>query len=208
MNKQWIAMLLFCGIILAIALFIIQSSNQNSTGYSILDTSTQNINNNQPVVANDNYLHYSHTDLTFSFNDISLCGDIEPNRVRKAFLEIQNQTNNLLTFKEVNRIGDITINCSRGVPLGEQPGYIVSAYGGYTNQGWIITQGQLYFNNIMKNTYSPGCLNYPDVEIHEILHTFGLQHSNNTKNIMYPINQGCVYKIDNESLSHLIEIYS
>ena len=30
-------------------------------------------------------LHYAKSNLTFSFNNLSLCGDVEPSRVRRAF---------------------------------------------------------------------------------------------------------------------------
>jgi hypothetical protein len=205
LKKEWKIFWTIAGIFLIIMIILVISSFYL---VSKKDNQEINYNFNNSSQNNKGYLHYSHTNITFSFNNEETCGNIEPIRVRRAFVEIQNQTNNLLNFREINETADIIINCSKFVPLGEEPGYIISGYGGYNSNGNIITQGYIYFYNCMKYSYAPGCSNYPDVEIHEILHSFGITHSNNTKSIMYPIASHCIYEIDNETLNKLKEIYS
>jgi len=57
--------------------------------------------------------------------------------------------------------------------------------------------------------YSGGCQNYPSTELHEILHTFGYGHSNDSKNLMAPYDLGCSgNELDETLINGLKEVYS
>jgi len=155
-------------------------------------------------------LHYAKSNLTFSFNNLSLCGDVEPNRVRRAFREMENQTEGAIKFNEIeakNNESDVEVFCYKKVPLGDKPGYIISAEGLYWALGKKITRGELKLYNVMGGNYVPGCGDFPDVEIHEILHAFGIGHIDDKKSIMYPEYQGCTRVIDKELIEYLKGIY-
>jgi len=213
MKKLGVLIFIFL-LILILSLFLIfwNFDNKKYTGQAVLDN--QNVNNSETISAHvvseeAGFPHYSRSEVYYSFINETLCGKMEPQRVRRAFVEVENQTG-FLKFKDISESenADIVINCSREVPAGEDPGYTISGRGSYSYVGNRIIQGKIQFYNCKEYSYSPGCVNFPDVEIHEILHTFGIQHSNDTKSIMYPIYQNCRYKIDEEIISDLREVYA
>jgi predicted Zn-dependent protease len=157
-------------------------------------------------------IHYPSSKITYTFVNENICGRVEAIRIRKAFSEIQNQTNNAINFTEINWTADtlayIEINCSKNVPLGEKKGFIVFGNAFYAIKENLITKGCINLYNCGINMHTPGCSNFPDVEIHEILHTLGVGHVDNSSSIMLAEYNHCKYKIDKDIIDYLIRIYS
>lgn len=178
------------------------------------DYSIQDLDNEIKTLetpSNSNYPKWDHFPVSYYFTDGKICGDYELRRIRSAFNIIQNETNRAISFVETNNTGDINIICSSDYkPGGAQPGTYTSGEGGYNSQGNKITDGTIYFLHMGAGRYTGGCLNIPNIEIHEILHTFALGHSENEHSIMAPISNSnsCMYdQIDNETVSILNGIY-
>jgi len=158
---------------------------------------------------NSQELHWPQMPVTYRFDNLTLCGKLVPKRIMDAFNQIQNETDNIISFKEDNYSDSgITIYCFKIVPLGIEPGYIVSGEGGYSSQGNLIVSGTLNFYNVKDYTYSPGCQIRPNVEVHEIFHTFGIQHVNKTGSIMNPIAANCIWNIDEDIINNLKRLYN
>ena len=183
----------------------------------------------------DNYLnntrpHWTHMPLTYKIKT-DYCTNFTARRIRWAFEALQNETQEAVSFIEVKddyiieereinksegiaeshynqvlREGvDILIECSLQAP--EQGEYWTQAEASPITIGENrLTAGYLHFYNVGENRYSGGCLHYPLTELHEILHLFGFEHTE--EGIMSPISYGCVqFKIDDYIIEDLHEIY-
>ncbi len=150
-------------------------------------------------------LHYTHSNLTYSFKDEKSCGKVQAFRLRWGFEEIQKQIS--LTFTETDGETDIEIYCYREVPS-PMTGYVTAGEANYEHiENKIIKGIIIFYNSGVSGTYGGGCTKYPDTEIHEILHTFGFEHSENPRSIMFPYGDICRHKIDEETINKLKEIY-
>jgi hypothetical protein len=156
------------------------------------------------------YPKWTHFPVSYYFTDGNVCGNYELNRMRRAFSIIANETRNAISFVEKNGGGDINVICSKDYKVGTEPGTYISGEGGYGVRGNEIVSGLIDLSNMGGGKYTGGCINIPNIEIHEIMHVFALQHSENSHSIMYPISGSniCVLNhIDNETLQILNDIY-
>ena len=186
-----------------------QTNNQNNIQDNLYDEQTEDQDNSQ--YDNENILKWNNFPITYSINNSFICGDYEINRIRKAFDIIQNETNNTIYFKEVNNSANILITCVPEYVDGDSSGTYVSGEAEYNSEGNEIIEGSIFFYNMKPGRYTGGCYVFPDVEIHEILHTFAIPHSNNEDSIMYAVEGStniCHSRnIDNETLDLLNSIY-
>lgn len=160
-----------------------------------------------------NELHFNHLPITYNFeivqteNGYYKCPNTQKERVRKAFEMIKNETDDYLSFKEVEK-GDIQIFCyGRKISNSDYFGYtIIEGEGGYEAIGNEITSGILNFYDTLNPQNQRGnCL---DLEIHEILHILGFGHIEDENSIMYYLSTyPCKYKIDEEIIEDLKRIY-
>jgi hypothetical protein len=198
------------------------NNSQNQTQENFLDNSSLISNN---VSAQNNYtrasdprdkmdLWYWSLPIHYTFSKINVCDDARKEGVHSAIELINHESNNTY-FQEDP---DLT-NTS-----GEYHGIYISCFD-YSNdnprtelegEGWpssyYIGTREIYSAFI--NFYLPNreqyyyCVAYPDVEIHEILHTLGFDHIFNADSIMSPIGSGGCVNID-RSISNCLEyIYS
>lgn len=155
---------------------------------------------------NTDKLHWNHMPVSFSFSnenssDQVKCQDFQKGRARQAFNLIQNSTNNLVSFAEVEGQADIVVRCYGA--KAESPMYMLAGEGGYSSYGNIIENGTLNFYTHLN------CGTWPDLEMHEILHVFGFQHKDDESSIMNPVAKKCdLGKIDDDILNSLRETYS
>lgn len=215
MGKKFLIIILAALLLLEIVSLAIILKNTNSTiNPFAIKTSNNQLKRygNTLIQFSDNKekgdIHYASGKITYIILNEQICGQVEASRIRKAFIEIQTQTNNLLNFTEVYGTADIEVNCFKNALSGEKKGYLIFGNSAFATDGDLVTKGKINFYNCKSNNRVPGCFNFPDVEIHEILHTFGIGHIENTKSIMTPDYHGCRYKIDKEIIDYLTRIYT
>jgi len=196
--------------ILASLVMVIYYENTRITGLAV-DTNPETIfpetelNQLYPV-----YLKWENTPVTYSFENEQDCGSIESQRIRNAFEIIQENTEGKIKFKEGSNT-DITIVCHRSNQIqtlsddGSQ--YITATATPYTDNS-KITSGEIHFYNTGDKKISSNCATFPDVEIHEILHLFGMEHVNERYSIMNVHQLYCPTKINKEIIDKLLVIYS
>ena len=142
-------------------------------------TISQNIEEETPETtgkANPNFPHWDHNNISYSFDPNYPCIPTKKTaeayqkipRVRRAFMTLQKATEDLISFHEKENDGDITIRCHDS--LDEN---------GVVGRGSprILTDGRILSANIdFYRNNGPECLDFPTVELHEILHAMGLAH--------------------------------
>ena len=202
--------LIFFGVlILAFVLVFSYGAYQNRT-INYLSENTQNEINDKPIDSflNASGLHWTHMPVTYSFEDNYSCGEIEPNFIRRAFDNIQKETNNVVSFKEVLEDGDITINCKKDFNLNATQGTYQVGDATITElEGNKILKGKLNFY-IVPGTVHAGSCSYAEIEVHEILHTFGFNHNYESYNIMNPVESYCPTHLNKDILDTLLSTYT
>ena len=171
------------------------------------------IDNNDSKILSDVKQFYPNT--KFNHNPISYkfdgdCDSEERKNMLDAF-NIVSEMINQMTFSEVFSSPDIEISCSINEPPEIEGHYFVAGEGGakeiiQTGRYNIITTGIiLLYNN--DNSKTSNC-NYPGVELHELMHVFGFDHSNNENSLMYPYLNSCEQVLDQSIIAELRRIYS
>jgi hypothetical protein len=143
-------------------------------------------------------MHWPNMPIKYT---IANCTDYRLNRIGLALEYISNETE-VISFQESSDY-DIEIICineqkDRGYVAGEA---VLNYYVGTR----IYAPSQVYIY------HSNHCMNRrPTIEIHEVLHVFGLNHSLESEwgDIMNPYTTGCEAELSLEDSLHLKETYS
>lgn len=161
------------------------------------------------------YAHWGHLPITYEFkepdSDRQSSVERQVNLTKMAFEKIEEETEGIVFFKEVNENPDISIYFKP----------IENSFNSNTHTfaDALISQKDIEKNLIIKgeiNFYGQGFAcntGYPALEVHEILHLFEIPHNPLTKSIMSPYtaessSQCKITKIDDEYISCLRYIYS
>ena len=174
------------------------------------------INNNPnfqtPITSTVNQFYpnmkFNHNKLTY-FIDQN-CNLNRKSRMEQAFVELSTKVPIISFFmSEVNP--DIEISCTLNNRVDKDEKHFVAGEGGakeiiQTGNYNIITDGiiLLYENSKVK---SKDCI-YPNVEIHELLHVLGFDHSEDKKSIMYPVIESCDQVLDTSITGQLKTLYA
>lgn len=187
-------------------------------------------------------------EMPLTYNVDAQCGDYESNRVDRAFSEIMNATGGVVRFKKVASSGNISVHCqfltdcyhldikrvgnyriiNESICEHEKGIAQINDFNGpIINKADITLYGLAGFAESGKlnemSGFAVGSCGYPNTEIHEILHTFGIGHSSDPKSIMYPVSDeftgyraadpladscsNVVQKIDDSIINQLINTY-
>lgn len=191
---------IFISIIFAGIIIFVIISNDNNPNYI-----SQQIQDN---FSNSSDLHWTHMPITYSFSNISSCGQVESNYIIWGFNQIQGETNNTISFKQIEYNGDIIVNCKHDLIANETQGTFQLGDAQITNlSDNKIVNAELNFFIIPGSTSSGSCSVYPTVEIHEILHTFGFVHTDAPYNIMNPVMNFCPTHLNENILNKLLSTY-
>ncbi len=157
-----------------------------------------------------------HENMKFNHNRISYeisfsCSDEKRERILKAFNEISTSVE-LISFYESLGNSDIFISCSgeseNNTEIGED--FFVAGEGGareviQTGRYNIITNGTVL---LYDNPHGFIKCDWPNVELHELMHVFGFDHSKNQDSLMYPYLGSCDQRLDSSIISELKRLYS
>ena len=147
-------------------------------------------------------MRFPTTNVSYRIEDN--CSLEKKNEMTDAFNYLQNLT--ILKFYNVDSGEDVTVSCDNEViPSDSGKGFFVAGEGGPTkvipgDNFYTILQGKILLLKSSK-------CERPNIEIHELLHVLGFDHSKNPDNIMYPISD-CSQTIGNEIPSKINNLYS
>ena len=147
--------------------------------------------------------------LRFNHNNISYfiepsCSNIQTASMKKAF-QIFHEKMRIISFYEIDyKNADILVGCSEDfIELGDN--FFAAGEGGPskiidTTNFKIIQEGEIFL-------YKNSRCERPVVEIHELCHVFGFDHTSNPDDIMYNISN-CDQKITQDMIEFIKELYS
>ena len=154
--------------------------------------------------------YWAHMPITYKIENEKACGKIQSGRIKLAFQKIEEETLGSISFKETDDNEDITISCYAYAPS-SKVGYVTFANTEVTEiADNIISKAKIKLYNASNSKRSGGCVNYPDVEIHEILHAFGYSHQDDSNSIMHKETRNCrtdLFRIDDEIVNELKNTY-
>jgi hypothetical protein len=150
---------------------------------------------------------FNHKTLAYSIEDN--CEQAKKDRMMQAFSAIENQTDNVIKFKESLPEQDIFITCNQSNESfnNTAPGYFVAGEGGVeraisTGKFWVIEKGKIL---LFYDKWNP-CWQY-NIELHELLHVLGFKHSGNKYSIMYPVTD-CSQVFSDDIAKEIKRLYS
>jgi len=173
--------------------------NNNLEDYSNIVTTTNQFYPN---------MKFNHKNIGYTID--GNCNEDKVDRMLQAFNELSNKVPQIV-FVPLARNPDIEISCdeNKGEKIDEK--HFVAGEGGakeiiQTERYNIITEGiiLLYENKKIKSKYC----DYPNVELHELLHVFGFEHSQDKRSIMYQFIESCDQILDQSIIDQLKELYS
>lgn len=154
-----------------------------------------------PVFAKN--LRFNHNHISYFIEEE--CAGIRKDTMIKAFNIFEDKMDLISFYKVNNNIdADISVGCSDNyIKLGEN--LFVAGEGGpsriiNTSIFKIIEKGKI---SLFKD---PQC-SYPVVELHELSHVFGFDHSKNPLSIMYNVS-GCNQRITDDMVELIDNLYS
>lgn len=222
MNKEWRNMLITIGIFLIIVIWILWPADYEPT------YETNKYKEIEDNFSNIKEFHWNRMPLTYSYGE-GCVGQIIK-RIESAFEIIENDTENLILFEEVDNEGNINFICYEEQERSASGLFSTEYLQGLATTdmlGNIINSSKIEFWSVTETTRPSSCWNFPSLELHEILHAFGFDHSSEEEiySIMHPYGGGaCVSrdtlvtrdgktfkpedKIDDEIVSCLKYIYS
>lgn len=199
-----ILILIFVILIVIFGYLIYQNLPGENRQLSVVFNSKNNFNVTGPLTANQFIpnLRFNHNDLTY-YSDGS-CSLDKMQRMKEAFEIIQNKTK-IISFRVGVADSDIFISCS-DKEVENSKNVFIAGEGGpreYVNSTIypIIIRGEILL-------YKSSDCKSPVVELHELLHVFGFNHTSNEKDIMYPYIVGCNQVLSQEYIDDLISLYS
>lgn len=153
-------------------------------------------------------MKFNHNTITVRFFD---CSYEEESRMEKAFEIIKNETK-VIDFQKTKEIPDIEILCSEASKQTDvqDSDYFIAGEGGakeiiQTEKYNVILSGSVLLYNSPQGGLK--CAN-PNIELHELIHVFGFDHSSNEKSLMYPYLTSCNQGLDLSIIDELKRLYS
>jgi hypothetical protein len=154
-----------------------------------------------PVFAEN--LRFNHNDISYFISDD--CDQDRRDSMVEAFVLLSDKVSVLSFYEAMNKdVTDINVECSyEYVELSDS--LFAAGEGGPSR---IINTS--VFRTIEKGRillYNDESCTYPIVEMHELLHVFGFDHSNDPRNIMYNVSD-CSQRISDDVINLMTELYS
>ena len=162
-----------------------------------------------PVEIRDGKTPLFYPNIRFNHNNLSYfiessCSYNRAKRMELAFSTIEEKVKIISFYPETSRDADIMIGCSQDY-IEKEENVFIAGEGGPTK----IINTSLY-NVILQGKISlfrkVSC-DFPLVEIHELLHVLGFDHSKDEKSIMYNYSS-CDQVISDDIVNNLILLYS
>lgn len=152
-----------------------------------------------PVFAEN--LRFNHNNISFLIE--SSCSDKRRNSMLDAFREFEDKMG-IISFYEVFVDADIEVGCSDDyISVGEN--LFAAGEGGPSKI--INTSGFKVIEKGKISLYDDQRCDYPIVELHELLHVFGFDHTGNPSSIMYNTSK-CNQRITSDMIQTIQDLYT
>ena len=153
-------------------------------------------------------MRFNHNFITYKIN--SDCDNEVRVRMKLAFSELLINGANRISFKETTSNPDIEISCTPDSNEISEKNYFIAGEGGAkeiipTGRFHIIESGIIYFFD--ENKKSLKC-DYPNIELHELMHVLGFDHSEDKNSLMFPFLESCDQRLDKSIIDELNRLYS
>ncbi len=213
-NKEGQIFLIFILIILiGILIFLFYLLYQ----YMPSEPQTYNVKIQDPEVHTGNLsseVKQFYPNMKFNHNEISYyieesCPQDKKNRMIEAFSIVSDNVDEL-KFYSSSRDPDINITCTKKIEGTTGREFFVAGEGGaeqiiQTEKYNVVIKGMvLLYGNPHNSMECP----WPNVELHELMHVFGFDHSQDPNSLMYPYLSSCEQKLDESIINDLKELYS
>jgi len=140
-----------------------------------------------------------------SYTISSACTEKKVERINQALDTLERETG-ILQFQQSNIMPDILISCEETEKeYPEKAHHFIAGEGGptsiiNTSAFYVIEKGEvlLFYEKDVCNSYN--------VELHELLHVFGFEHSPNEKSIMYEVTS-CDQVLTSDIVNELKRLY-
>jgi hypothetical protein len=158
----------------------------------------------------DGFPHFDTGNITYTFDLENPCNSDKKKRILWALNLLERETNNLITYTE-SEDGEVMISCydSYDTTGDYQPGR-VAGRGGPTAlyEGGLIVSSKIMFYKICPDCMG-NCGSYPTTELHEILHSLGLDDDTSHKyGMMNNVARNECNPIEENIKKCLIDVYS
>lgn len=151
-------------------------------------------------------MKFNHNSISYKID--SACSQEKRDRMISAFNELSFKVS-VIDFYEVLTIPDVEVLCSEYTK--QTPGdYFIAGEGGakeiiQTGRYNIITEGIVLLHGNPHEFYECG---WPNIELHELIHVFGFDHSADKNSLMYPYLNSCDQKLEVSIINTLKDLYS
>jgi len=151
----------------------------------------------------NNISYFIHTDCPLEKNE----------RMNLAF-NLFSEEIRIISFIPVfeNEQPDVEIICSpeEKTNIDEGSDYFIAGEGGakeiiQTGRYNVITKGVILLYGNPQNAIK---CDYPNTELHELIHVFGFDHSEDENSLMYPYLRSCLQKMDDSIVNEVIRLYN
>ena len=145
-------------------------------------------------------MRYPSPNISYTL-DTSACSLQRQQDIKTAMSLLENET--VLRFYSADSNPEINISCSNNIVVNKN--YFVAGEGGPVNitetQDFnVITKGEVL---LLRGNTCP----FPNVALHELLHSLGFAHSQNPNNVMYPVT-GCDQTLGQDIPDLINKLYS
>lgn len=206
------AFLLLLGLFLLflkIMSLVINIQNEPESLNATIQTLPQLRNSSSSVKQFYPNMKFNHNNISYKIGED--CLNEKKSRVVSAFDQISSEVG-VISFHSTAEAPDIQVLCSkdeRYEPL-EKTDFFIAGEGGareivQTMRYNVINNGIIFLYDNAHN--SPEC-NWPNIEIHELMHVLGFNHSADSKSLMYPYLESCSQKLDSSIITELKRLYS
>jgi len=152
-------------------------------------------------------MKFNHNSISYKID--SACSLEKRVRMISAFSELSEKVG-LIDFYETSANPDIEVSCSESTKRSPDKDFFIAGEGGakeiiQTGRYNVITEGIILLHGNPHQFYE---CEWPNIELHELLHVFGFDHSKDENSLMYPYLNSCEQKLDESIINNLEELYS
>lgn len=152
-------------------------------------------------------MKFNHNDISYRINPD--CGDEKKEGMINAFNKLSNEIE-VISFYPAGREPDIEVSCSKANENLLKGDFFIAGEGGakeiiQTGSYNVIVSALVLLYSFPNKSIE---CDWPNLELHELLHVFGFEHSRDRNSLMHPYLESCEQKLDDSIIQDLKGLYS